>query len=99
MATPVKSNNVKEITSLLNVDGALIGGASLKSDEFTKIIQTLLKYDIELYKIDVSGYEDVGYMPKEIFERRKQQASFIDNDNYLLNYYIPMLIQAVKRLM
>ena len=35
----VKSNNVKEITSLLNVDGALIGGASLKSDEFTKIIQ------------------------------------------------------------
>ena len=49
-----------------------------------KIIQTLLKYDIELYKIDVSGYEDVGSMPKEIFERRKQQASFIDNDNYLL---------------
>ena len=35
----VKSNNVKEITSLLNVDGTLIGGASLKSDEFTKIIQ------------------------------------------------------------
>ena len=49
-----------------------------------KIIQTLLKYDIELYKIDVSGYEDVGSMPKDIFERRKQQASFIDNDNYLL---------------
>jgi len=49
-----------------------------------KIIQTLLKYDIELYKIDVSGYEDVGSMPKEIFERRKQQASFIDSDNYLL---------------
>ena len=35
----VKANNVKEITSLINVDGALIGGASLKSDEFTKIIQ------------------------------------------------------------
>ena len=35
----VKANNVKEITSLLNVDGALVGGASLKSDEFTKIIQ------------------------------------------------------------
>jgi len=35
----VKSNNVKEIISLLNVDGVLIGGASLKSDEFTKIIQ------------------------------------------------------------
>ena len=35
----VKASNVNEITSLLNVDGALIGGASLKSDEFTKIIQ------------------------------------------------------------
>tara|TARA_Y100000034_G_scaffold115454_1_gene152597 strand:- start:134 stop:1072 length:939 start_codon:yes stop_codon:yes gene_type:complete len=49
-----------------------------------KIIQTLLKYDIELYKIDVSGYEDVGSMSREIFEKRKQKASFIDNDNYLL---------------
>ena len=49
-----------------------------------RIIKTLLRYDIELYKIDVSGYEDVGSMPKEIFQRRKQQASFIDNDNYLL---------------
>ena len=34
----VKVNNAKEIVSLLNVDGALIGGASLKADEFTKII-------------------------------------------------------------
>ncbi len=35
----VNVNNAKEITSLKNVDGALIGGASLKSQEFTKIIQ------------------------------------------------------------
>ena len=35
----VKASNAKEITHLANVDGALIGGASLKSDEFTKIIQ------------------------------------------------------------
>ncbi len=34
----VKLNNVKEIISLSNVDGALIGGASLKSEDFTKII-------------------------------------------------------------
>jgi len=34
----VKVNNVKEIISLPNVDGALIGGASLKSEDFTKII-------------------------------------------------------------
>ena len=35
----VKASNAKEIIHLANVDGALIGGASLKSEEFTKIIQ------------------------------------------------------------
>ena len=35
----VKSSNAREIIDLANVDGALIGGASLKSEEFTKIIQ------------------------------------------------------------
>ena len=49
-----------------------------------RIIKTLLKYDIELYKIDVSGYEDVGSMPKHVFHERKKNAVFIDNDDYLL---------------
>ena len=49
-----------------------------------KVIKTLLKYDVELYKIDVNGYEDVGSMPKDVFEDRKQNATFIDRDNYLL---------------
>jgi triosephosphate isomerase len=35
----VKANNAKDIVSLSNVDGALIGGASLKSAEFTKVIE------------------------------------------------------------
>ena len=49
-----------------------------------RIIKMLLEYDIELYKIDVSEYEDVGSMPKEMFMERKNNASFIDRDNYLL---------------
>ena len=49
-----------------------------------RIIKMLLEYDIELYKIDVSGYEDVGSMSKEVFEERKNNASFIDRDDYLL---------------
>ena len=36
----VKSGNVGELTSSLDIDGGLVGGASLKSDEFTKIITT-----------------------------------------------------------
>ncbi len=35
----VKASNAKKIVSLSNVDGALIGGASLKHDEFGKIIE------------------------------------------------------------
>ena len=49
-----------------------------------KIIKTLLEYDIELHKIDVTGYGDVGSMSKEVFQERKNNASFIDRDNYLL---------------
>jgi hypothetical protein len=49
-----------------------------------RIIEMLLRYDIELYKIDVSGYEDVGSMPREVFIERKNNAAFIDRDNYLL---------------
>ncbi len=54
------------------------------ADKERRIIQTLLRYDIELYKIDTSGYEDVGTMPREVFQQRKKAASFIDGDNYLL---------------
>ena len=54
------------------------------ADKERRIIQTLLRYDVELYKIDVTGYEDVGAMPREIFQERKAKATFIDRDNYLL---------------
>ena len=36
----VKSGNVGELTSSLDIDGGLVGGASLKADEFTRIITT-----------------------------------------------------------
>ena len=36
----VKSGNIGELTSSLDIDGGLVGGASLKADEFTKIITT-----------------------------------------------------------
>lgn len=54
------------------------------ADKERRAIKTLLKYDIELHKIDVTGYEDVGSMPKHVFEERKQNATFIDQDNYIL---------------
>tara|TARA_R110002110_G_scaffold6722_5_gene33557 strand:- start:243 stop:1175 length:933 start_codon:yes stop_codon:yes gene_type:complete len=49
-----------------------------------KIAKLLMQYDIELYKIDVSGFDDVGEMTKDKFENCKQNAAFITPDNYLL---------------
>ena len=49
-----------------------------------KIIRLLLKYGVELYKIDTEGYDDVGTMPKSVFLERKENATFICQDDYLL---------------
>tara|TARA_Y100000310_G_C20696547_1_gene826126 strand:+ start:962 stop:1903 length:942 start_codon:yes stop_codon:yes gene_type:complete len=47
------------------------------------IIKLLLKYDIEIYKIDTQGYDDVGTMAKSVFRERKQSATLVNNENYL----------------
>ena len=49
-----------------------------------RIIETLLKFDIEVWKVDVGDYEDVGAMPAETFQRAKQNAKKIDFDNFLV---------------
>jgi len=50
----------------------------------TRIINLLLKYGIETYKIDTTGYEDVGAMTKERAQERKEKATFITQGDYLL---------------
>lgn len=49
------------------------------------LIRDMLKYEIELYKIDVNGYQDVGSMTREEFLERKSVAKQINSINYL-NY-------------
>ena len=49
-----------------------------------EILKLLLSYDIEVYMIDVDGYDDVGEMTKDIFEERRKDASFVSQDDYLL---------------
>ena len=50
-----------------------------------KIISLLLKYDIEVYKINVEPYADVAEMPGGEFGKRKQLAELLNNHNYLLD--------------
>jgi hypothetical protein len=48
-----------------------------------RVIDKFIEYDMEIYKIDVSGYADVGEMTKDEFLRRKESATLI-NDDWLL---------------
>lgn len=48
-----------------------------------KLIKNLLLYGIEVYKISVSGYNDVGEMTKQEFSKRKEVAMQITNEDYL----------------
>ena len=48
-----------------------------------EIIRNLLTYDAELYKIDIDPYEDLGEMPKEEFEIRKNSATRMNFEELL----------------
>ena len=47
-----------------------------------QMIKNMLQYDLEVYKIDTSGCEDIGSMSREEFEKRKSNATLIDADTY-----------------
>ena len=46
----------------------------------SQLIENLIQYDLNLYKIDVSGFGDVGEMTKEQFELAKKEAQHISDD-------------------
>jgi len=48
-----------------------------------KISKLLLSYGVDVYRINTSGFGDVGEMDKETFQARKKTASFVSLDNYL----------------
>jgi hypothetical protein len=49
------------------------------------LIAKLLLYGIEIYKIQVKPYSDVGEMTKEEFKKRKENAVLVNETNYLLS--------------
>ena len=48
-----------------------------------KLINSLLSYGVELYKVEISPFSDVGEMTKEEFQKRKEQATLFNTENYL----------------
>ena len=48
-----------------------------------KIINLLLKHDIEVRKIDIEPFSDIGQMKRDIFLDKKQSAVLFNSENYL----------------
>jgi len=48
-----------------------------------KIVQMLINYGIETYKIDITPYKDVGEMHREVFLQKKREAHFVSFDSLL----------------
>ena len=44
---------------------------------------TLLKYGIEMHKVDISPFNDVGEMTREQFLEKKENAKLLTTENYL----------------
>ena len=54
-----------------------------KEKEF-KIGKLFMSYGVDVYRIDTSGFGDVGEMDKKTFEDRKKTAEVLSLDDYLL---------------
>ena len=52
------------------------------------LIQNLIKYDAEVYKVDVFPYSDVREMPKKEFLKRKKAARLMSSEDAYLQKFI-----------
>ena len=59
---------------------ALDSDAEAKEDKISKL---LLSYGVDVYRINTSGFGDIGEMDKKTFQTRKKTAAFVSLDNYL----------------
>lgn len=88
-AIPILGSTLRDTTKLFQAIAINDTPVYLALDEDAKkktgqIVKNMLKYDIELLKIDTSGCEDVGSMTTEIFNQRKANAESVDYDNFFL---------------
>jgi DNA primase len=55
-----------------------------------KLINSLLEYDIRVYKINIHPFSDVGEMTREEFQQRKEKADFVQEGDYLLYHALSL---------
>ena len=68
-------DNCQEIYIALDADA---------TEKELKIGKLFMSYGVDVYRIDTSGFGDIGEMDKETFQTRKKTATFLSLDDYLL---------------
>ena len=77
--------NSKLFQQIVKNDTPVYIGLDIDAEKKSKkIIKDLLNYGIEIYKIDTSGFDDIGSMTKDEFIKRKNEAALYDSNDYLL---------------
>lgn len=86
---PILGSSLRENTKLfqkiIKHDPAVY--MALDPDAETKefnMIESLLKYGVEVYKVPIKPYKDAGEMSREEFLERKKNSPLIKNTDYLL---------------
>lgn len=92
-AIPILGSTLKEETKLFQkiVSSNMPVYLALDPDATKKtkaILKKLLFYGVEVYMIDVDGYDDIGEMTKETFEDRFKSAAFMQHEDYLISAII-----------
>ena len=87
-AVPILGSTLKENSKLfqniVDHDTAVYFALDPDADEKAyKIMQKLLQYDVDVYKVDITGFADVGEMTMGQFLERKQQAQWVNPDSLL----------------
>ena len=87
-AVPILGSSLKEDSKLIKkvVEHDTPVYIALDPDVETKamrLIKKLLTFDIEVYKIDITPYDDVGEMTRREFENRKANAKLMTPESFL----------------
>ena len=57
-------------------------------EKAASLVENLIKYGAEVYKIQVFPYNDVGEMPKKEFLNRKRAARLMSSEDAFLQKFI-----------
>lgn len=76
--------NSKLFTEIIKHDTPIYLALDPDAENKSKVlIKNIMKYGIEIYKINIAGYKDVGSMTQKEFNIRKQNAVQMTDQNFL----------------